>query len=257
LVKESIIGIDEMVASLRAAHGGRLRTIVLYGSAVNAPKKSALSDVNLLVVVDEIILSALERLAGDVVKWAEAGNPPPLTFTVDEWHRSADIYPMEYLDVLEEHRVLAGDLSIAETSLDMEHLRLQLEQEFMGKLLALRQGMMLSAANAESRGLLLEVAAKKIMILLRGLVRLHAEQPPQAKGELVARASRLTAVDCSVFLRVYNEFTTKGGFSSARSSALVREMVIALDEVTAHVNKFVPDVKYRAGIPSAEPGRAP
>jgi predicted nucleotidyltransferase len=256
LVKESISGIDEMVASLRAAHGGRLRTIVLYGSAATAQKVSPTSDINLLVVVDEIILSALERLAPDVVKWAEAGNPPPLTFTVDEWHRSADVYPMEYLDVLEEHRVLAGDLSIVDTEVDMAHLRLQLEQEFMGKLLAMRQGMMLSAANADSRGVLLEVAARKIMVLLRGLVRLHAERPPHAKGELVARASRLAAVDCSVFLRVYEEVTTKGGFTAARSSALVRDMVVALDEVSVHVNKFVPDVKYRAGIPSAEPGRS-
>ena len=59
--------------------------------------------------VETLDLAHLRKLGSTARAWSEAGNPPPLTFTLEEWRECASIFPMEYADVLERHRVLHGD----------------------------------------------------------------------------------------------------------------------------------------------------
>ena len=70
------------------------------------PKKS---DYNVLVLLDRDRADARSPRRRRVARaWREAGNPPPMTMTVAEWRGSSDIFPMEYADILERHRVLHG-----------------------------------------------------------------------------------------------------------------------------------------------------
>ena len=50
-----------------------------------------------------------------------------MTMTVAEWRGSADIFPMEYADILERHRVLHGTAPFEGVTVDARDLRLQLE----------------------------------------------------------------------------------------------------------------------------------
>ena len=100
--------LDELVQQLRKAFGDELRAVVLYGSAAAGEHIAKRSDYNVLVLVDALDLEHLDREAAIARAWAEGGNPPPLTLTVDEWRSSSDIFPMEYADILERHRVLYG-----------------------------------------------------------------------------------------------------------------------------------------------------
>src|SRR3954469_23669105 len=101
--------LDELVSQLRAAYGTELRSVVLYGSAAAGEHIPKRSDYNVLVVVDSLSLDKLRAVAAVARAWAEAGNPPPLTLTSREWRSSADIFPMEYADILERHKVLHGE----------------------------------------------------------------------------------------------------------------------------------------------------
>src|SRR5437763_866634 len=74
--------------------------------------------------------------------WAEDGNPPAMRFTTSEWKSSADIFPMEYADILERRRVLFGESPTDGITVVPSDLRLQVEQQTMGKLLQLRQAIM-------------------------------------------------------------------------------------------------------------------
>ena len=106
---------------------------------IRRPSPASGSDSNVLVVVDELSLVTLRAAADLTMEWMSDGNPPPMIFTQREWRSSADIFPMEYSDILERHRVLFGEDVFAGISVSPEHLRLQIEQEAMGKLLHLRQ----------------------------------------------------------------------------------------------------------------------
>ena len=155
--------LDELVSQLQLAYGDGLRSVVLFGSAVAGEHNPKNSDYNVLVIVDSLPLARLRAVAAVSKAWAGDGNPPPLTFTASEWKSSADIFPMEYADILERHRVLFGDSPFDGISVSPSDLRLQVEQQTMGKLLQLRQATM--GAGGDSK-LQLEVLKKSLSTLM-------------------------------------------------------------------------------------------
>lgn len=192
--------LDELVAQLKNAFGQGLRAVVLYGSQASNDT-SAKSDVNVLVLVDAIDPAHLQAASAAARAWNDAGNPPPLTLTLDEWHGSADIFPMEYADILERHRVLYGDFR-TEIRVDPGHMRLQLEHEAMGTLLQLRRGSMAASGDAKAQLALLESSYSTIMVIFRALLRLRGETPPADQVEVAQRVSALTELDAAPFVRV-------------------------------------------------------
>ena len=160
------MSLDELVSQLRAAFGPELHAVVLYGSAAageHLPKKS---DYNVLVLVETLDASRLQAASAAIKAWSDAGNPPPLTLTTQEWRGSADIFAMEYADVLERHKVLFGNFS-TDVRVDPSHLRLQLEHEAMGTLLQLRRGALAAGNDSRTQLSLLEESASTVMVLFR------------------------------------------------------------------------------------------
>src|SRR5437867_13452721 len=99
------MSLDELVSQLRAAYGTGLRAVVLYGSAAAGEHIPKRSDFNVLVVVDSPGLERLRAAAAVARAWGEGGNHPPLTMTTSGWGGPADIFPMEYADILERHEI--------------------------------------------------------------------------------------------------------------------------------------------------------
>src|SRR4029079_14041867 len=122
---------------------------VRFGSAGAGEHNPKKSDYNILVIVDSLPLDKLRAVAAVSKASAGDGNPPPMTFTSKEWRASADIFPMEYADILERHRVLFGTPPFEGIRVTPSDLRLQVEQQTMGKLLQLRQATM--GAGGDSR----------------------------------------------------------------------------------------------------------
>lgn len=192
--------LEELVSQLRSAFGQGLHAVVLYGSQATVDH-SAKSDYNVLVLVDSLDTARLRAASAASQAWTNAGNPPPLTLTMDEWHGSADIFPMEYADILERHRVLYGDFR-TEMRVDKGHLRLQLEHEAMGTLLQLRRGAMAAGGDTKAQLELLEGSASTVMVVFRALLRLGGEVPPADNTEVVQRVATLVELDAAPFVRV-------------------------------------------------------
>src|SRR5260221_6124455 len=101
-----------------------------------------------------------------------------MTMTVDEWRHSADVFPMEYADILERHRVLHGAPPFEGISVSNDDLRLQLEPQVMGKLLQLRPGPLVAGTDTKPQIELIEPSFSTVMVLFRALLRLDRVKPP-------------------------------------------------------------------------------
>lgn len=194
--------LDELVAQLQKAFGDGLKAVVLYGSAAAGEHIPKRSDYNVLVIVRELGLPELERESAIARAWGEAGNPPPLTLTEGEWRSSSDIFPMEYADVLERHRVLYGAPPFDGVSIEPRDLRLQLEHEAMGKLLQLRQGILGSGGDRKRMVELLAGSLSTFMVIFRALLRFHGESPPTDYERLVGAVAARTGLNGAPFVRV-------------------------------------------------------
>src|ERR1700681_3310923 len=166
-----MMNLEELVSQLQLAYGDGLQSVVLFGSAVAGEHNPKNSDYNVLVIVDALPLDRLRAVAAVSRAWAEDGNPPPMTFTTREWKGSADIFPMEYADILERHRVLFGTLPVDGIRVNPADLRLQVEHQTMGKLLQLRQAIMGAGGDTALQRDVLEKSLSTLMVIFRGIVR--------------------------------------------------------------------------------------
>jgi hypothetical protein len=193
--------LEQLVRDLQRVHADRLRCVLLYGSAAEATAPPVQRDQNVLVLVEAIDLRQLEMLGATTRAWAEAGNPPPLELTLAEWERSADIFPMEYADILARHRVLVGALP-GGVQVTRAQLRVQAEFEAMGKVLRLRQGIMHAGTDAGRQRNLLRASHGTLMVIFRATVRVLGDEPPADRAALIARVAAVTGADAAPFQRV-------------------------------------------------------
>lgn len=193
--------LENLVSQLRVAFGPDLRAVVLYGSAAGGEHLPRKSDYNVLVLVDSLPANRLAAASAATKAWSDDGNPAPLTLTIDEWHGSSDIFPMEYADVLERHRVLFGDL-VMDIKIDPAHLRLQVEHEAMGTLLQLRRGALAAGSDSKAQLALLEHVSSTVMVVFRAVLRLRNEVPPPDNVELTQKVATAAGMDATPFVQV-------------------------------------------------------
>jgi hypothetical protein len=238
--------LEQLVDQLRQMHGDKLRCVVLYGSAAASEATGPQADQNVLVLVDEINPVQLEALGATTRAWLAAGNPPPLELTTDEWRRSADIFPMEYADILERHRVLHGALPPG-VAISRHDLRRQTEFEAMGKVLRLRQGIMHAGTDAKRQTELLRASHSTLMVIFRAVVRCVGEPAPAQRDALIARVAALVGLDPAPFARVM-ALVREGGTPPAKEAELLLFGTLrGMQQLTSWLDGYTPD---DAGTPA-------
>jgi hypothetical protein len=232
--------LDELVKQLRAGYGAALRAAVLYGSAATGEQGPGRSGYNVLVVVDRLGLPQLRAVAATAQAWGEAGHPPPLTLTTAEWLASADIFPMEYGDVLERHRVLFGELPLEGIAVSAADLRTQVEHQTLGKLLQLRQGILAAGGVAKRQLALLEASFSTLMVVFRGVARLHGRVPATDNEALIAEVSAAAGFDGTPFVRVARHVRGTERLVPEAAEGILGAYLDALGTLVGYIDRFAP-----------------
>jgi hypothetical protein len=228
------------VTQLRNAYGAALRSVVLYGSAAAGEHIANRSDYNVLVLLDAFDLEQLAAASATARAWAEAGNHAPLTMTMREWRGSSDIFPMEYADILDRHRVLYGEPPFDGIRVSAGDLRLQLEQEAMGKLLRLRQGLLASGSDAQRQIELLGAAWSAIMVIFRAFLRLHAEQPSQDNAVIVQAAAKRAGFQPEPFLRVLAHVRGQTPLTAGEVATVLAGFMSGMERLVEYIDRYEP-----------------
>lgn len=230
--------LDELVAQLRAAYGDDLRAVALYGSAAAGEHIPKRSDYNVLVIVDALPLERLRAAAAATQAWIGAGNPPPMTMTSREWLGSADIFPMEYADILERHRVLHGALPTDGVTVRPDDLRLQVEQQAMGKLLKLRAGTLAAGPDGARQLDLLEQSLSTFMVVFRGVLRLHGDRPPTDNEALARAVATRAGFDAAPFVRVVQHVRGSQRLDKRDAGPVLAGYLDAVERLVAYLDRF-------------------
>lgn len=192
--------LEQFTDRLRHAWGEGLQAVVLYGSQAAPGASLHGSDYNLLVLSTRASGADLAAASAAVRDWRAAGHPPPMTMTVDEWKRCADVFPIEVTDILAQHRVLVGSFPAAGHPVRPADLRHQLEYEARGKVLQLRAATMATAGNPDEQVALLATHVSGFVTLARALLRLARETPPAAAPDVVQGAARVAGFSAAPVL---------------------------------------------------------
>lgn len=234
--------LDELVTQLRAAYGDALSAVVLYGSAVAGEHDAKQSNYNVLVVVERIPLDRLRALSSVTRAWRDAGNPAPMTFTSREWRSSADVFPMEYADMIERHRVLftSGGDPFQGLTVRSADLRNQLEHEAVGVLLRLRQGVLLAGDDAGEQTKLMAASLSSMMIIFRGIVRLGGHSPPPDYAELARITGEIVGTSTEPFNEVVLHVRGERPIQKERAAGLLKAYLGGMEAVAMYIDTLPP-----------------
>jgi predicted nucleotidyltransferase len=215
-----------------------LRSVVLYGSAAAGEHIPKRSDYNVLVIVDALSVERLRAAAAVSAAWGEAGNPAPMTLTTREWRGSADIFAMEYADILERHKILYGEAPFDGIRVDPHDLRLQLEHEAMGKLLRLRQGVLASGGESRRQLELLSASLSTIMVIFRAVVRLEGAAPGTDNIALSQTVARYAGFDAAPFERVVRHVRGEQTIAAGEVGNVVAGYLAGMENLVEHLDRF-------------------
>ncbi|MGH7665211.1 MAG: nucleotidyltransferase domain-containing protein [Gemmatimonadaceae bacterium] len=230
--------LEQLVSQLQKAYGPELECVVLYGSAAAGEHIPKRSDYNVLVIVKRLGSDQLRAAAATARAWSDSGNEAPLTLTTEEWRRSADIFPMEYADMLERHRILYGAAPFDGIEVSKEHLRLELEQQAMGKLLHLRQGLLAAGNDGRRQLQLLEGTLSTIMVLFRSVVRLHGESPPADNDALSLATASITGLDAAPFQRVVRHVRRSEKLAPSEAAPVLSGYLDGVQRLVGYLDRF-------------------
>ena len=231
--------LDDLVTQLRAAYGDLLSGVVLYGSAASTEHIPRKSDYNVLVLLDRVEPVTLASSSSVSRAWNEAGNPPPMTMTTAEWRRSSDVFPMEYADIIDRHRVLHGSAPLDGVRVSHDHLRLQLEQQVLGKLLQLRQGALLAGPDGKRQLELITASLSTMMVLFRSVLRLHRQQPESDNVLLAQHVASLAGLDATPFVRAIRHVRDESKLPASEAGQVLSGYLIGIERLNAHLDGYV------------------
>jgi len=185
--------LETFATRVAEALGPRLVTLLLYGSAAreSPPGPAESPAMNTLLLVDRVDLDLFARLGAPVRDWVGAKHPPPLVLTDQEWRDSADVFAIEYEDIRDAHRVLAGRDPWTGISVRREDVRRQVEHELMGKLVHLRQAYVADWSRPERLTDVIRGTRAGFLTMLRAVLRLAGRRPPTDSAALLRDAGSL------------------------------------------------------------------
>lgn len=232
---------ERFVEELRQAFAERLRSVVLHGSVARGEAVPKVSDVNLLVLLDDVDAAAL-RTAGPLARrWARAGNTAPLLLSWDEWLRSADAFAIEVADMKDARNVLHGDDAVKDLVVDRRELRLQAERELRGKLVQLRSGLLLTAERPAEVGRLLLSALPSFTTYARAVLRLHGEAVPDNTPAVLDRAAALVETDAAPMHTAWQARTSGSAHDWPVDSPIVHGYYTFAEKTADHVDRLPED----------------
>jgi hypothetical protein len=189
--------VEEFGQQVAAALGGRLVSLLLYGSAARGGPGAGRASINTLLICDGVDARLLAALAPLVAAWARGGHPPPIVLSETEWRASADAFAIEYEDIRAAHRVVTGRDPWPGVSVRREDVQRQLEHELVGKLVRLRQGYVGALGDGRRLTRLVAASASGFFTMLRTTLRLAGTPVPETAAELVLAAAAVVGFPAS------------------------------------------------------------
>lgn len=194
LVEALLADLDRTLGTAYAA--------VLFGSSARGDFVEGVSDINLLLLLEDGTPATLARLTEPLRAWYAAGQLAPLVLTREEWLRASDVFPIEVVDLQDAHQLLRGTDPVSALKANLVYLRLALEADLRGKLLRMRRGFIALHHDPVAMSRMLAGGSSQMVLLFRALHRLVGRPIPKERDAVVRGAAELCGFDAGAVLAV-------------------------------------------------------
>lgn len=173
------------------------------------------------------LIAVCKTLDLDILRKLKQGKEFPLLFTKEELIRGVDVFPVEFLNIRHDYKILYGEEILKDIKISKRNLRLQLEFEFRSKLIHLRSEYLLS----RDRGLdsLILSAVPALAPIIGGLVYLKDLQHGDTR-EMFDIVSEGYGIDVNVLKEIYDVRRGKAKFKKDKEQ-YIKELINVLSGI--------------------------
>lgn len=221
-----------------ALHQENIKSILIYGSAADNEYVPRQSNINILIVFEHLYPSVLKNS----LKLIKSGNrlkiATPLFLGRWEIKYSLDVFPVEFLEIKENHILIYGEDVFGSLTIDKENMRIYCEHDFKSKFMRLRQLYLQKGLN---RRKIIEVMVGSITLFItsfRNMLRLQSKIPPVLKEDILVAIASSYDIDLDVFLKVLHHKRGLKKISPKKAEELwpiyldeLNQLVLAMDRM--------------------------
>ncbi len=178
-----------------------IKSIIVFGSAIGKDYVSGKSNINLLIVCERVDLTDLKKSLKLVSQGRKKGIIAPLFLTETHMDTSSDVFPIEFLEMRDFHKVIYGREVFDSLDIGTENLRLECEEQLKGKLIRLRQAYLEIGTNAKQMESVLVESLTSLIPVFRGMLRLKDREISMEKQSVLHAVAEEFGVDKEIFLR--------------------------------------------------------
>jgi hypothetical protein len=230
--------VDKFVEELQEIYADQLVSVTLYGSALSGEFSQTHSNINLLLVLKTADLPTLEK-SRKLVRQFFPRRIEPLFVSQQMIASSLDVFPIEFLDMQDNHQCLYGLDVLRDIKIDLKNLRFQCEQELRSKAILIKQQYL--KINPKDRSALATFLFKNftsVVHILRNALRLKGREPSYRKDDVLKEISDVFSAGNIVFLKVWEAKKNSSKVRAQDLAALLTDFVVELDNIIEKVDKL-------------------
>jgi len=181
--------------------GKELVSLILYGSAAGGSYIKGKSDINLLVVLTQEGMDKLGDSFEIVKYWQKRRVAIPLVMTKNFINSSLDCYPIEFMNMKNNHTLIYGENVLEKLEFHPESIRLQIERELKGKLLLLREGYLETQGKTLALKDLISRSFTAIISIFNALLYYKQGTAPHERRDTIKEMSKIYKIDEDTFIQ--------------------------------------------------------
>ena len=224
------------VRGLKAIYNNGLVSVVLYGSASSGEFTEKYSNINLMVILDDTGLSNLSK-AYPLVRSKKFDIITPVFLTEEYIRTSLDVFPIEFLDIIENHTLLYGRDVISGLNVEGRNLRFQCEQELKSKMINIKKRYIKAGSRSDLEDLLFTTFTSTLHIM-RNMLRLKGVRPPYLKDAVLDEYERYFGMDATLLREILWAKNKKMALTAKDIDALLAGFVSELELVSYAADKL-------------------
>ena len=212
--------------------------LFLYGSAVSGDFHQKFSDLNILCVLNRISADVLKKSEKTVTWFVRKGNPPPLFLKLEELETAHDVFPVEFLDMQLNHRLLSGRDVLADLRVDRNNHRLELEHELRTKYIGLRQTFLTVHQNLKALEALIFQSLSNFITLMRHTLILTGGPTLLQKHDIIKSLCTRAGLDEEFFLHLLRLRKAGEGLPLSQVEATFQRYLEQIEKLIILVDKL-------------------
>ena len=228
--------LEDFVNRLKSIYGPQLVSVMLYGSAASGEHTGYGSNVNLAIILNNASMPDIARVS-KLINNRKFRIISPVFFTEKYIASSVDVFPVEFLDMKENHTVLYGKDCIGALEVDLKNLRFQCEQELKSKLINIKTAY-LNRRSASDRKKLLFKFFTSCLHILRNILRLKGRVPPYSKQDVAKEVAKEFKVDIAVLQKILDAKNKDARLKGKDAEDLLFNFIAELEKIAEAVDKI-------------------